>query len=282
MTLVVTPGTGQTIKTLDDVMGSAGTPNANVQSVQGVAGGTAMAVSAASLPLPTGAATEASIATVAGAVSSSKMATKRADGDDVALGAKADAAATTDAGTFSLIALFKRLLGFISGLLAGTSSVSVRTGMASVAVEFTKGSDTTYGVNDVVGPSSTAVINFANMFRANGEWGFVVKVTMMTDQVANVGAYRLYLFHTAPTAIADGSVFTLLYADESKMIDYVDLPAMQTDGTGSTAAITKWVGSLPANAAASDVDIYGVLVSKSAQTLVNGQKFTIRIWVDQN
>jgi hypothetical protein len=33
-----------------------------------------------------------------------------ADGADVALGAKADAAATTDTGTFSLIALFKRLL----------------------------------------------------------------------------------------------------------------------------------------------------------------------------
>lgn len=33
-----------------------------------------------------------------------------ADGSDVALGAKADAVATTNTGTFSLIALFKRLL----------------------------------------------------------------------------------------------------------------------------------------------------------------------------
>jgi hypothetical protein len=37
-----------------------------------------------------------------------------ADGADVALGAKADAAATTDTGTFSLIALFKRLLTLVS------------------------------------------------------------------------------------------------------------------------------------------------------------------------
>lgn len=42
--------------------GTAGTPSASVLSVQGVAGGTAQPVSAASLPLPTGAATEATLA----------------------------------------------------------------------------------------------------------------------------------------------------------------------------------------------------------------------------
>lgn len=39
------------------------------------------------------------------------VATTVTDGADAAVGAKADAAATTDAGTFSLIALIKRLLG---------------------------------------------------------------------------------------------------------------------------------------------------------------------------
>lgn len=44
--------------------GVAGTPAGGVASVQGVAGGTALPVSAASLPLPTGAATEATLATL--------------------------------------------------------------------------------------------------------------------------------------------------------------------------------------------------------------------------
>jgi hypothetical protein len=289
MTLEVTPGTGQTIDTLDDFKGTAGSPNTRVLSVQGVASGTAVPVSAAALPLPTGAAAETTLGsvktaveTLAGAVSSSKVATKRADGDDVALGAKADAAASTDDGTFSLIALVKRLLGYIAAIIAGTSAAAVKTGMSSVGVEFTKSSDTSYAVNDVVGPSSTAVINFPDVFRENAGSGYVVKVQMMTDAAANVGAYRLYLFHTAPTAIADSAAFTLLYADESKLSCYVDFPAMQTDGTGSTGAITKWTGSEAAKAAAADVDLYGVLVTKVAQTLVNGQKFTIRIWTDQN
>lgn len=41
-----------------------------------------------------------------------------ADGSNAALGAKADTAATTDGGTFSLIALVKRLLGKLPGSLS--------------------------------------------------------------------------------------------------------------------------------------------------------------------
>lgn len=61
---VPTAGTG-TVSTLDNLIGVAGTPSAQVQSVQGVAGGTALPVSAASLPLPTGAATQTTLAAVA-------------------------------------------------------------------------------------------------------------------------------------------------------------------------------------------------------------------------
>lgn len=46
-----------------------------------------------------------------------------ADGADVAMGATADAAATSDAGTFSLIALFKRLLGKLPTLASGRMPV---------------------------------------------------------------------------------------------------------------------------------------------------------------
>lgn len=46
--------------------GSAGTPNAAVVTVQGISGGTVVPVSAASLPLPAGAATETTLAAVSG------------------------------------------------------------------------------------------------------------------------------------------------------------------------------------------------------------------------
>jgi len=49
------------------------------------------------------------------------------DGDDASAGAKADAAASSDAGTFSLIALFKRLLVKFTGFTgtAGSSATAV-------------------------------------------------------------------------------------------------------------------------------------------------------------
>lgn len=73
-------------------------------------------ISAADLPLPSGAATEATV-----------LATS------AALGAKADAAATTDAGTFSLIAFFKRLLGKLPDLSGGRIPVELPPGGGSLS-----------------------------------------------------------------------------------------------------------------------------------------------------
>jgi hypothetical protein len=74
------PAGAATVSTLDNLIGVAGTPSTQVQSVQGVSGGTALPVSAASLPLPTGAALEtggnlATIAAVSGTTSAAAVIT---------------------------------------------------------------------------------------------------------------------------------------------------------------------------------------------------------------
>lgn len=52
-----------------------------------------------------------------------------ADGSSVALGAKSDTAATSDTGTFSLIALFKRLLSYFGGsAITEAITLSITTG----------------------------------------------------------------------------------------------------------------------------------------------------------
>lgn len=60
---VPTAGSG-TVSTLDNLLGTAGSPSAQVLSIQGVVGGTAVPISAASLPLPTGASTSANQSTM--------------------------------------------------------------------------------------------------------------------------------------------------------------------------------------------------------------------------
>lgn len=62
-----------------------------------------------------------------------------ADGADVTQGAKADAAATTDAGTFSLVALIKRLLGKFGALVKSTYTVDALATTNSANVKATAG-----------------------------------------------------------------------------------------------------------------------------------------------
>ncbi len=62
------------------------------------------------------------------------------DGDQATLGAKADAVATTDTGTFSLMALFKRLLQGITTLISQTanpmtSATATRTNVTAAVVD---------------------------------------------------------------------------------------------------------------------------------------------------
>lgn len=266
------------------------------------------AADAASLPVSqstedkaVSAAVKTAVETVAGAVASTKMKTSTADGDVAALGAKADAAATTDAGTFSLIGLFKRLLERITTLIktagqaamanshpvaiaSDQSAVAVKTSLETISAEFTRPSDATaYAVSDVVGYTGSADTTLlAAIFRENGGTGYIVRAELWTDQAANVSPFRLYLFNVEPTPIADNSPFTLLYADISKAIGYIDFSSVAQEGASSTAAMGLWTGQMAVKADASADDIYAVLVTKSAFTPASAQKFTIRLTMDRN
>lgn len=224
-----------------------------------------------------------------------------ADGSLASLGAKADSAATTDAGTFSLIALFKRLLERVTTLVKAAgqaamsashpvviasdqSAVAVKTSQVVVSQEITRPSDTTaYAINDVVGPTGSAAVGeLADFFAANGASGYISKVELFTDQAANVAPYRIYFFNAAPTAIADNAAFTLLYADAAKYIGYVDIGNVVQEGSGSTAAGGNWIGQLAAKAAADSRKLYYVIVTKAVFTPASAQKFTVKATNDSN
>ena len=99
-----------------------------------------------------------------------------ADGANVTLGAKADTAATTDSGTFSLIALFKRLLGKIPSLGAGATAASVPVNIASdqvstlaLAADLGSHSSTTVPAT----PSTAATL----IDKITGFWGAIGNLT---------------------------------------------------------------------------------------------------------
>ncbi len=129
------------------VIGADGVNDGDVSSTN------ALPVTASALPLPSGAATaakqpalgtagtaSADVLSVQGIASGVALPVSAAGGTLIDLGAKADAAATTDTGTFSLIALFKRLLSQITALLpaalsaGGNLKVSLQETNATQAV----------------------------------------------------------------------------------------------------------------------------------------------------
>src|SRR5260221_10107666 len=83
------------------------------------------------------------------------------DGDNVTFGAKADAAATTDAGTFTFQALFKRLLG---KLLVGQQTMAASVGVV-IASDQTPQTSATATRSNVAGAAADTSLLASNAAR---------------------------------------------------------------------------------------------------------------------
>jgi hypothetical protein len=190
--------------------------------------------------------------------------------------------------------------GTVSGTgTAGTAASGVMTvqGIASaipvlvggqqavLTAEFTRTADShTYAQYQVVGPAVTAVLTFSNAARVVGGSGYLVKLRLNKSTTTTANAiFRLYIYSTAPTAIADESAFTLLYANRSNRVTYVDIFSMNTEGTGSDSANAFVI--LPPTSftcAAADRNLYGVLVAEGAYVAGNAETFSAELTADQN
>lgn len=193
--------------------GTAGTPATDVVSVQGVVGGTAQPVSAASLPLPSGASTSAAQATAA-----------------TALGAPGDTACATDTASCGLNAQGQRTnqrLTTINTTLGTPFQASGALGAGSAIIGNVRIDQTTPGTTNGVVPA-----------------GNVAHDAVDSGNPVKMGCYAS---QTAPTAIsADGDrtnmwcgrvgqVFTTLTSQTGASI--VDVGGLgDADGGGASLA----------------------------------------------
>ena len=170
------------------------------------------------------------------------------------------------------------------GTVTPTDAQFVHGSMAVVSAEFERPNDTTaYSGNDVVGPTVAAVMTFANVGRIVGGNGYVTNVRLVksTNVTANA-TFRLWLYQTAPAAIADNAPFTLLYANRAIRLGYVDLPC-STEGAGSDSASSFLTNvNLKFACTAASRDLYGVLEVKQAYIPGALEDFFVEITVDQN
>lgn len=152
------------------------------------------------------------------------------------------------------------------------------------SVEFNRpGNTTPYTALDAVNSANASYFTFANMARLSGGTGRIVKARMMTDQSTNTSSYRLHLFHTAPTPIADNSLYTLLWANRANRIGRIDIGPLGTEGAGSNAAyghnITDW---LEFECASGDKNIYALLETLVAHTPASAQGYYLELTAQQD
>jgi hypothetical protein len=89
---------------------------------------------------------------------------------------------------------------------------------------------------DIHGANPAANLIFLSVVGKDAGAGTIVKARLTINSATVAGAsFRLVLFHTVPTALADEAQYALLYADYSKKIGHIDF-TLQTAGTGSDSA----------------------------------------------
>lgn len=200
---------------------------------------------------------------------------------DAGVGTPADAAATTDTGTFSLIALFKRLLSQLTTALGAigtptTNAISVRSQAGyQGAFTVTRGANQTpYTANDVVGgPLTIAAVGPTSGDILMMSLQLIFNITALP---AAMTSFRLYLYNvTPPSAIADNSPFTFGAGDRAAFLGYIDNIVPALIGTGTTSvqaqldAIVKQL-RMPAGSA-----LFGYLVTNGAFTpAANSETYT--------
>jgi hypothetical protein len=162
---------------------------------------------------------------------------------DADLGAPADAAATTDTGTFSIIAFIKRglqnwttLLARVPALQSGATPIGDNGASLTVdgkayraAVDITRPANTTaYTALDVLGTGTgdDAIITLSSIGPSGG---FVIVQSIelvlgISAVPSGMSGFRLHFYNAKPAAAADNSVFDVGSADRGKYIGYVDLP----------------------------------------------------------
>lgn len=175
----------------------------------------------------------------------------------------------------------------VMGLGAGEDHLGQVGGPHSVASDtFARPADTTlYTVKDVCGNTGTAAnLTFTNVARVAAGSGIICKARLMSDNKALAGRYRLHLFSTAPTPIADNSPYLLLYANAATRVGEIDFSAMATeDASNSTASESQNTSvRLPFTCAAASRNLFGILEVLDAYTPVSGTNYYVEIESEVN
>lgn len=151
-----------------------------------------------------------------------------------------------------------------------------------VVDQFTRPADTTaYAINDVVGDNTLRSFSLGNI--EGGTTGIITKAIVMSSNSALTARFRLHLYKSAITAIADNAACTILYTNRELYIGSIDLPSQYTSGSGSTASFSENITDvLSFDMTDYGPNIYYLLETLDVYTPVSASTYYIRLAVTKN
>jgi len=94
-------------------------------------------------------------------------------------------------------------------------------------LSITRPADTTaYTALDVVGPATTGVLEFTNIAPVGGGAIVLLYASLMVESASvpsGMGSFKIHLYSSAPTAIADNAAFDLPSGDRTKYLGSITL-----------------------------------------------------------
>lgn len=156
--------------------------------------------------------------------------------------------------------------------------------MDLIAVTIARPANTTaYAANDAVAAASADALEFA--FQTTRRTGYIVSARVVTNKAAWTPRLRLHLFREEPTAIADNSPLTLLWANRSSYLGSITFPALATAGGGSDCAVAEGDFTPIAfkgvdGAGTFELTLYGLLEILDSATPDSGQSLLVELGVD--
>jgi hypothetical protein len=158
----------------------------------------------------------------------------------------------------------------------------LRNYQATVNASFTRPADTTaYAAGDVVCNSTSApvVVTFANMAREAAKGGYITALQLLLGSVPTTYPdLELHLFDTSPTIQNDNAAWAPTDSDMEKSIGLIRLPSgLATPGGSNNLVYDIDALAKPFNCAAGATSLYGILVTRTAYTPGNAEKYAFRL-----
>jgi hypothetical protein len=149
-----------------------------------------------------------------------------------------------------------------------TNPLNISGGATQVSASQTRPNNgDAYTAGDVVGTNAATNLTFSSVSNVSGGHIIITGATLEIDVNAvptGMSSFRLHLYSSAPTAIADNTAYNLPSADRSKYLGYIEFPTPVDLGDTLWAQVENV--NMKRKLASASTTLYGMLETRGAYT----------------